>query len=98
MSSIKLFLFQLAPGEFERVVYKKLIAPFKDDMPASHVDGYRRVCADHKYAYFSLNLLKTKHSLSLPCQLMPLPETSYQVPSAFLIYKNSSFKGLINWR
>jgi len=98
MSSIKLFLFQLATGEFESAVYKKLIAPYKNEMPASHEDGYRRVCADHKYAYFGPNLLKTKYSLSLPCQLVPLPETSYKFPWAFLIYKNSSYKGLINWR
>jgi hypothetical protein len=29
---------------------------------------------------------------------VPLPETSYKLPGAFVISKNSSYKGLINWR
>jgi hypothetical protein len=90
--------FQLATGGFESAVYKRLIAPFKNDLPASHLDGFRRACADHNYAYIGPNILKTKYSLSLPCQLVPLPETSYEVPWAFIISKNSSYKGVINWR
>ena len=96
-TSIK-FFFQLATGRIESAVYKKLIAPFKDDLPTSDSDGYRRVCADHNYAYIGPNILKTKYSLSLPCQLVPLPETSYEVPWAFIISKNSSYKSVINWR
>jgi len=73
ISSTKVFIFQLATGRIESVAYKKLIAPFKDDLPTTDSDGFRRVCADHKYAYFGSNFLKTKHSLSLSCQLVPLP-------------------------
>jgi hypothetical protein len=29
---------------------------------------------------------------------VPLPDTSYKVPWAYGISKNSSYKGLINWR
>jgi hypothetical protein len=90
--------FQLAREEIESAVYKKLIAPYMDDMHSSHLAGFRRVCADHKYAYFGPNVLNTKISLSLPCQLVPLPDTSYKVPWAYGISKNSSYKGLINWR
>jgi hypothetical protein len=90
--------FQLATGEIEGAVYKKLIAPFMNDLPASNLDGFRRACVDHKYAFFGPNLLNTKFSLSLPCQLVPLPETSYRDQWAFVISKNSSYKGLINWR
>ena len=96
--SIKLFFFQKARGRFESAVYKELIAPFKNDLPTSEPDGFRRVCADHKYAYFGPTILKTKHSLTYPCQLVPLPETFYEVPWAFVLSKNSSYKGLINWR
>ena len=91
-----MFKFQLAKGGTESAVYKELIAPYKNDLPTSNSDGFRRVCADHKYAFFDIS--KTKYSLSLPCQLVPLPETSYKVPWAFIMSKNSSYKGLINWR
>jgi hypothetical protein len=93
-----MFFFQLATGGIESSVYRKLIAPFKNDMPASVMDGYRRVCADHKYAYFGPNRLNTMIYLSMPCQLVPLPDTSYKDQWAFIISKNSSYKGLINWR
>jgi hypothetical protein len=92
------FSFQLATEGIESAVYKKLIAPFKNDLPTSNMDGLRRVCADHNYAYVSPNILFTNFSLSLPCQLVPLPGTYYKDPSAFIISKNSPYKGLINWR
>jgi hypothetical protein len=95
---IKLFFFQLATGGIERAVYKKMIAPFKNDLPTSLMDGLRRVCAEYNYAYFGPNILDTIYSLSLPCQLVPLPGTSHRDPWAFIISKNSSYKGLINWR
>jgi len=95
---IRLFFFQLARGGIESAVYETLIAPFMNDMPASSLDGFRRACAEHKYVFFGFDLLKTEQSLSLPCQLVPLPETSYKHPGAIVISKNSSYKGLINWR
>ena len=98
ISSIKVFIFQLATGRIESVAYKNLIAPFKNDLPTTDSDAVRRVCADHKYAYLGPKILKTKLSLTFSCQLVPLPETSYEVPWAFIISKNSSYKGLINWR
>jgi len=94
----KAFVFQLATGGIESAVYKDLIAPFKNDLPASVSDGFKRVCADQNYAYFSSNILSTNFRLSLSCQMVTLPDTSYRVPWAFVISKNSSYKGLINWR
>jgi hypothetical protein len=91
-------LFQLARGGLESAVYKKLIAPFKDDQPVTVKDGFRRVCADHKYAYFGPNLMKTKISYSLPCQVVPLPGNSYRDQWAFIISKSSPYKAIINWR
>jgi hypothetical protein len=92
------FSFQLATGEIERAVYRKLIAPFKNDLPTSHSDGFRRVCADHKYAYFGPDILNENYQFPLLCQIVPLPETFYRDSWAFIIAKNSSYKGLINWR
>jgi hypothetical protein len=93
-----MFFFQLAKGGIESAVYKKLIAPFKNDLPNTNYDGFIRVCADHKYAYFGPNVLNTEFLLSLPCQLVPLPETTYKETWVFIISKNSSYKGLINRR
>jgi hypothetical protein len=90
------FFFQLATGGIESAVYKTLIAPFKDDLPAKQLDGFRRACADQNYAFIATDL-NTYFSL-LPCQLVPLPEISYKDQWAFIISKNSSYKGLINWR
>jgi hypothetical protein len=95
---IKLFSSQLATAGIERAVYKKLIAPFKDDLPATKMDGFRRVCADHNYAFVGPDILNTRFSLSLSCQLVPLPDISYREQWAFIISKNSPYKGLINWR
>jgi hypothetical protein len=95
---IKVFFFQLATGGIESAVYKKLIAPFMNDLPVSHVEGFRRACTDHKYTFFGPNILTTNLALSLPCQLVPLPDTSYRDQWALIISKNSSYKGLINWR
>jgi hypothetical protein len=92
------FLFQLATGGIESAVYKKLIAPFKNDLPNTNYEGFRRVCDEYKYAYFGPNVLNTKLLSSLPCQVVPLPGTSYRGKWAFIISKNSSYKGLINWR
>jgi hypothetical protein len=93
-----LFFFQLATGGLESAVYKKLIAPFKNHLPTSPLDGFMRVCAEQNYAYFDINLLNKNVSLLLPCQLVPLPDTSYRDPWAFVISKNNSYKGIINWR
>jgi len=94
----KVFYFQLAKGGIESAVYKKLIAPIKNDLPVSVSDGFRRACADHKYTFLGPDYWKTKYSWSLACQLAPLTETSYKFPWAFIISKNSSYKGLINSR
>jgi hypothetical protein len=92
-----LFYFQLATGGIESAVYKKLIAPIKNDLPVSFLVGYRRVCAEHKYAYLGPDILKAGF-MSLPCQPVPLPEPTYKATWGFIIPKNSPYKGLINWR
>jgi len=91
-------LFQLATRGIESAVYKKLIAPFKKDLPASHMDGLRKACVDKKYAYIGINSLNTEFARTLPCQLVPLPGTYYRESWAFIMSKNSPYRGLINWR
>jgi hypothetical protein len=93
-----MFFFQQATRGAKVVVYKKLLAPFENDMPTSAIDGYNRVCSEHKYAFVVPNFLNTKFMAPLPCQLVPLHETLNRDPWAFIISKNSSYKGLISWR
>jgi hypothetical protein len=93
-----MFLFQQTHRGIEIAVYKKLIAPYESDMPATPLDGLRRVCADKKYVFFGINLLNTDFARTLPCQLVPLPGTSYKNTWAFIVSKSSPYKGLINWR
>ena len=73
-----------------------MIDPYKNDMPASDSDGLRRVCADHKYAYFCFSHLNTGAVVSGFCNVVPLPGTFYKESWAFLISKISPYKGLIN--
>jgi hypothetical protein len=79
-------------------VYKKLIAPFRNDMPISELHAFRRVCADHKYAYIGPKHMVNYFSSTISCQLVQLPGTYYLYTIAFIISKNNTFKGLINWR
>jgi len=88
-----IYFSQQATGIIESAVYKKLIAPFKNDLPASHMDVSRRVCADHRYPYDGPDLLSKIYSMTLLYQLMPLPETSHLGTGTIIISKNNSYKG-----
>jgi hypothetical protein len=68
--SIKVFFFQLATGRIESVAYKKLIDPFKNDLPASDSDGFRRVCADHKYVFSAP--ISSKQNIRCRCPVLRL--------------------------
>jgi len=94
----KLFLFQRNTGGIDSAVYKMLIAPYGNHIPATVSDGLRSVCADKKYAFFGINLLNTEVARTLPCQLVPLPGTIYRNKWAFIVSKNNPYKRLINWR
>jgi hypothetical protein len=90
--------FQRAINGTERAAYEKLIAPFMNDMPKSDVDGFRRVCGERKYAFVGSNAFRTLKTISLSCQMVALPGTSYPETLTYIISKTSHYKGLINWR
>ena len=79
-------------------VYKKLKAPYKNDLPDSPLNGFRRICADDKFAFIYPNILDNELATELSCHIVPLPDTFYRDAYAFIITKNSPYKGLINWR
>jgi hypothetical protein len=98
LTTKKSFFFQRATEGTESAVYKKLIAPLKNDMPVSDLDGVRMACADHKYAYIGPKHMVNYFSSTISCQLVQLPGTYYLYTIAFIISRNNPFKGLINWR
>jgi hypothetical protein len=67
-------------------------------MPKSEADGFRRVCDERKYAYVGSNMLRKLYTKWLPCDVVPLPGTSYPDTVTYIISKTSPYKGLINWR
>jgi len=69
-----------------------------NDMPKSNVVGLRRVCDEHKYAFFVSDILKKLESSWLSCQMLSLPGTSYPETLTYIISKTNHYKGLINWR
>jgi hypothetical protein len=89
---------QLATGGIERVAYKKLIAPFLDDLPSTNSEGLRRVCDEHKYAFLGYEESDINFVLRVPCHLVPLPDTFYIDRVAFITPKISPYKWLIDWR
>ena len=88
----------MATRGIKRDVYKKLIAPYKNDLPDTPLNGLRRVCADQKFAFITFYIPDTQLARELSCQVMPLPDKIYSNTLAFLISKDSPYKGLINWR
>ena len=90
--------FQRATGGIESVAYKKLMAPFKKEMPKSYFDGFRRACADEKYAFLSNVLLARSYLRGKACKLVTLSRPAFRDTYALIISKNSSYKGIINWR
>jgi hypothetical protein len=76
----------------------KLIAPFKNAMPKSDADGFRRVCDERKYAFVGSNMFRKLESSWLFCDMVLLPGTSYPETLTYIISKTNHYKGLINWR
>jgi hypothetical protein len=88
---------QEAEEGIENAVYKKLIAPFKNDMPSSIIEGFKEACTRQKYAYVD-SFLSQQSKRAILCQLVTLPGTSYPEPLTFIVSKNSPYKSLINWK
>jgi hypothetical protein len=80
-------------------VYKKLIAPHKNDLPTGNFEGFSSVCdCRHKYAFISSAFAGKYWARKLSCDLTTLPETYYPESLTFIISKNSPYKKLFNWK
>jgi hypothetical protein len=98
LTTKKSFFFQNATEGIESAVYRKLIAPFKNDMPVSDWDGFRRVSVDHKYAFIGPTYLVKYLSSDISSQLLQLPGTYSRYNTAFIFSKKNPYRGLFNWR
>ena len=92
------FLFQLAKEGVERDVFERLIFPYKNDLPDSYLDGFRRICAEHRFAFFGHDILDNDLARELSCHVVPLRDTFHIDKWAYIMTKNYPYKGLINWR
>ncbi|XP_021924652.1 probable glutamate receptor [Zootermopsis nevadensis] len=97
-NSSHLNLFDAETEGLKSIVYKTLISPHKNDMPAGNLEGFTRVCdSRHKYAFMASLYVGQYWAMKLPCHFTTLPDTFYPECLTFVISKNSPYKKLINW-
>ncbi|XP_021923388.1 probable glutamate receptor [Zootermopsis nevadensis] len=97
-NSAVLNIFDGAVEGVENEVYKKLIAPFTNDIPRDDSEGFKKVCTLHKYAYAGSYFVSQQYKGATLCQMTTLPGTSYPEPLTYIISKKSPYKYLINWK
>ena len=88
-------MFNCHPQEYmepplRNVFWKQIISRI-DDLPNSNVEGFRRVCARHKYTFMS----SLKHAdicaESVPCQLSSVPNAFIPKTSSMALVKGSPY-------
>ncbi|XP_021934649.1 glutamate receptor ionotropic, delta-2-like [Zootermopsis nevadensis] len=73
-------------------VYKKLIEPYKDDLPNNYVEILKRFCSKDKYgAVMSLSSLRGLETY-LPCNIVPIPKASFSHMASMTIRKGSPYR------
>ncbi|XP_021924655.1 glutamate receptor ionotropic, delta-1-like [Zootermopsis nevadensis] len=78
-------------------LYLSHIAPHKDTLPMSHLEGYTRVCSSHKYVYIHfLEFLEDKRN-KLKCELTIVPGAFLTVTKSIALIRNSSYRGLFRY-
>jgi hypothetical protein len=83
----------------ENIVYKKLIAPHKNELPTTEFEGFTKVCdIRHKYAFMAPVSSGQYFERILSYHITALPYTSYPEWLTYIISKNSPYTKLINWK
>jgi hypothetical protein len=83
----------------ENIVYKKLIAPHKNELPTTNFEGFTRVCdSRHKYAFMAPVSIGQYFERILLCHITALPDTYYREWITYIISKKSPYTKLINWK
>ena len=95
LSRLRLLMFDFHPQEYVepplRNVYWKQIISRVDDLPDSNVEGFRRVCARHKYTFLSSLKYAEIWTESVPCQLSIVPNAFFPETYAMALVKGSPY-------
>jgi hypothetical protein len=89
---------QEATEGLEKAVYSRLLSPFARDLPNEEAEGFERVCTQHNYAYIGSQLFVKKYSANFSCEMVKLSGTSFPESLTYIISKNNTYKGIINWK
>jgi hypothetical protein len=74
-----------------RDVYWKQIISRVDDLPNTNVEGFRRVCARHKYTFLSSLKYAELYAERVPCQLSIVPNAFIPETHAMALVKGSPY-------
>jgi hypothetical protein len=80
------------------LLYVKYIAPHKDTLPFTHLEGCQRVCSRQKYVYIHfLEFLEDKRK-KLKCEVTIVPGAFLTVTKSIALRRNSPYLGLFRHR
>jgi hypothetical protein len=77
-------------------VYKKLIEPYKKDLPNNNEEALKRICNRNNYgAIIPLSALRGLWTYAT-CNIVPISKASFLHPASMIINKGSPYKRLFS--
>ncbi|KAK7869354.1 hypothetical protein R5R35_012899 [Gryllus longicercus] len=89
-----LTIFQNSTDEIMRKIYTKLIKPKLDSLPKEYVQGFEKVCHKSRYAHMENYDTYLMYASSLPCEILTLPEASFQQHMGLIVSKTLPYRKL----
>jgi hypothetical protein len=89
---------QVAEDPIIHQLYMRHIAPHKDSLPVSHLEGCRRVCSWHRYVYIHFVEFFQKRRNELKCELTIVPGAFITVAKSIALVRDSPYVGLFRHR
>jgi hypothetical protein len=96
LKQAKSLVFQDSKDPFMQEVYRKMIYPEMDSLPTNASEGFRRLCARDKYAFFAEELDIESKRANLPCTIIHVPGTTIVTQLSMAVQKGSPHKGLLD--
>jgi hypothetical protein len=78
-----------------REIYRKMIHPEVDRLPAGVYEGLTTLCTRRRYAYIAAVADAEMMKASLPCMVVYVPGTAIRSYLSFAISKRSPYKGIL---
>ncbi|GLH02754.1 Ionotropic receptor 25a, partial [Gryllus bimaculatus] len=89
-----LTIFQNSTDEIMRKIYTKFIKPKLDSLPKEYVQGFEKVCHKSRYAHMENYDTYLMYASSLPCEILTLPEASFQQHMGLIVSKTLPYRKL----